>query len=81
MTGDLRKMTLMNWEGGPLPEFGDVLFTGAGSRYIVHSIRPTRGAAPKSVAKLELVKLAPSDDEPNDARRHQIYWCSRGRRK
>lgn len=73
-------MTILSWHGA-LPKFGDVMFTPAGSRYIVHSIRPTRGAAPKSVAKLELIKLAPCEEEPIDARRFEFAWCSRERKR
>lgn len=81
MIGALRKMTITSW-GGPLPKFGDVMFTPAGSRYVVHSIRPTRGPAPKTVvAKCELVKLAPEDEEPEGARRFEFVWDSRDRRK
>ena len=52
----------------------------AGSRYVVHSIRPTRGRAPKSVAKVELLKLAPAELEPDGARRFEFQWCSRNQR-
>jgi hypothetical protein len=79
MIGDLRKMTIVHWHGR-LPEFGDVLFTRSGSRYVVHSIRPTRGPAPKTVAKLEILKLAPEDGEPDGARRFQFAWSSRRRK-
>jgi len=79
MIGALRKMTIQTWDG-PLPGFGDVMFTAAGSRYIVQAIRPTRGAAPKSVAKALLVKLAPDDPEPEGALRFQFHWCSRDRK-
>ena len=79
MIGQLKKLTIQYWDGD-LPEFGDVMFTAAGSRYIVHSIRPTRGKAPKSLAKLEVIKLAQDDEEPDNARRFEFHWCSRARK-
>ena len=73
-----KKAVLKYWEG-PLPEVGHYLLTNAGSMYLVIGVKENTRPEPKSVARLDLLKLFPEDkkDVPNNAIIWDFFWTSR----
>lgn len=69
---------LWSWEGD-LPEFNHYMKTDAGSMYLVIGVKPNTRPNPKTIAKLDLLKLTPEEIEevPDDAVVHYMRWGSR----
>jgi hypothetical protein len=69
---------IMSWDG-PLPEVGHYLRTAAGSLYAVIGVRLNARPEPKSLARLDLLKLDADEavEVPADVIVHGFAWCSR----
>lgn len=70
-----RKCRLNTWEGR-LPELGEYLQTRRGSTYQVVGVYRNMRPDPKSVTKLDLLKLSPEEiaELPEDTVFHFIRW-------
>jgi hypothetical protein len=77
-----RTTRIMSWDG-PLPAVGEFLRTAAGTAYAVIGITLNLRPNPKSLARLDLLKLTPADasEIPGDATIHDFAWCKRDKRR
>lgn len=68
---------LLSWSGD-LPELGHYFQTPKGSTYLIIKVTPNTRPNPKSIAKLDLLKLAPEElsDIPFDSYIHSFKWMS-----
>lgn len=57
------------------------MLSQGGSAYLVTSFRTTRGPAPKTVGRVEMVRLEQGEAIPSGSVVHRFVWDSRERRR